>query len=310
MGSLVFYYFLKWAESPKGGNGGENWTENHIESFINIAGPLLGVPKGLTALLSGETRDTMDLGSYGAYALEKFFSKRERAELFRTWVGGSSMLPKGGDGIWGNLTWAPDDRHPHTATVSYGNMLAFPPDVNDDVVDDPKHGGAGVRSQAAIMHNHTARLGIELLHRATPQEYHEMLRTNYSYGISTSKEEIEKNEKVPNKWTNVVESRLPLAPNMRIYCFYGVGIETERSYFYARSEAEDGEIKLICGEGEGGECIGEDGVPVEKLEVGSVPNRPLEFTNPPNVVSITVGCIWVEGHCYYWLMDARSLIQK
>src|SRR5436309_406195 len=127
MGSTVFYYFLKWVESDLGGKGGPNWVENHIESFVNIAGPmlgryfcpisvgaaastqhiyftgahglerLLGVPKALTMLLSGETRDTAQLGTFGSYVLERFFSRHERAELFRTWGGASSLLPRGNE---------------------------------------------------------------------------------------------------------------------------------------------------------------------------------------------------------------------
>lgn len=81
----MFPYFLRWVQDPNGGNGGSDWTEKHIASFVNIAGPMVGVPKALTAMLSGETRDTMSLGSFGAYLLEKFFSRRERANLMRTW---------------------------------------------------------------------------------------------------------------------------------------------------------------------------------------------------------------------------------
>jgi phospholipid:diacylglycerol acyltransferase len=78
MGVLVTWYFFNWVASPMGGNGGEYWVDDHIESFINIAGCVLGVPKvhlsktslrillpingvpaqALLALISGETRDT------------------------------------------------------------------------------------------------------------------------------------------------------------------------------------------------------------------------------------------------------------
>jgi len=40
------------------------------------------------------------------------------------------------------------------------------------------------------------------------------------------------------KWTNPLEVRLPYAPSMKIYCVYGHGKETERSYWYARGEYE------------------------------------------------------------------------
>jgi phospholipid:diacylglycerol acyltransferase len=38
------------------------------------------------------------------------------------------------------------------------------------------------------------------------------------------------------KWINPLEARLPLAPNMRIYCLYGVGKPTERSYWFIRCD--------------------------------------------------------------------------
>ncbi|RHZ45379.1 hypothetical protein Glove_680g74 [Diversispora epigaea] len=69
-------------ESPLGGNGGKNWINDHVESFVNIGGPLLGLPKALSALLSGEMCDTVELGAFGIYVLKRFFSKLERAELF------------------------------------------------------------------------------------------------------------------------------------------------------------------------------------------------------------------------------------
>ncbi|GES89222.1 phospholipid:diacylglycerol acyltransferase [Rhizophagus clarus] len=123
MGGLVTLYFFKWVESPTGGNGGPNWVNEHVESFVNIGGPLLGLPKALSALLSGEMRDTVELGAFGIYVLERFFSKLERADLFRTWGGLSSMLPKGGEEIWGNESQAPDDSDDTSDT--YGTMLTM-----------------------------------------------------------------------------------------------------------------------------------------------------------------------------------------
>lgn len=50
----MFPYFLKWVESKDHGQGGSRWVNDHIESFINIGAPLLGVPKAITSLLSGK----------------------------------------------------------------------------------------------------------------------------------------------------------------------------------------------------------------------------------------------------------------
>jgi phospholipid:diacylglycerol acyltransferase len=74
----------------------------------------------MSALLSGEMRDTVEINAAGVYLLERLFSRAERAALFRSWAGASSMLMKGGNAVWGNGTHAPDD--PVNATISGGNV--------------------------------------------------------------------------------------------------------------------------------------------------------------------------------------------
>jgi phospholipid:diacylglycerol acyltransferase len=38
-----------------------SWWQDNIEAWINVAGSLLGVAKAMTAFLSGEMRDTVEL---------------------------------------------------------------------------------------------------------------------------------------------------------------------------------------------------------------------------------------------------------
>lgn len=76
MGGSLMLYFLKWVEAEPdefgfGGGGGKDWVENNVEAWINIAGTLLGVPKAMTAFMSGEMRDTVELNPMGSYVLEK-----------------------------------------------------------------------------------------------------------------------------------------------------------------------------------------------------------------------------------------------
>lgn len=47
-GDNVFRNFLFWAEQEE-----EGWVEKHIANYINVSGPVLGVPKSVTAMLSG-----------------------------------------------------------------------------------------------------------------------------------------------------------------------------------------------------------------------------------------------------------------
>ena len=50
-GDNVFRNFLMWATEEPGAD--PDWAETHIHAYINIAGPVLGVAKSMTSLLSG-----------------------------------------------------------------------------------------------------------------------------------------------------------------------------------------------------------------------------------------------------------------
>ncbi|KAL7951196.1 LACT domain-containing protein [Trichoderma barbatum] len=214
MGSQVIFYFYHWVESDQGGRGGGDWVDRHVDSWINISGCMLGAVKGLTAVLSGEMRDTAQLNALAIYGLEKFLSKEERAELFRAMPGISSMLPLGGNAIWGDLDGAPDDQHDQG--FSHGSLLNFRVGSNWTTPD----------------RNFTVDASMEYLFNTTEDWYKDQVKRSYSHGVAHTTAEVEANEKDPRKWINPLESRLPLAPNLKIYCFYGVGKPTERSYYY------------------------------------------------------------------------------
>ncbi|KAI5466493.1 Lecithin:cholesterol acyltransferase-domain-containing protein [Mariannaea sp. PMI_226] len=218
MGSQVLYYFLHWVQSEQGGRGGHDWVERHVDSWINISGCMLGAVKDLTALLSGEMRDTAQLNPFAIYGLEKFLGKEERAEIFRAMPGISSMLPIGGNAVWGDLNWAPDDKPGQN--FSYGSLLNFRTGSNWTVPD----------------RNLTVDDSMEYLFNTTETWYQDMLKGSYSRGVAHTVAEIEANEKDPKKWVNPLETRLPLAPSLKIYCFYGVGKPTERAYYYRSPE--------------------------------------------------------------------------
>jgi phospholipid:diacylglycerol acyltransferase len=202
MGSQVLFYFFHWVASAQGGNGGDDWVDKYIESWINISGCMLGALKGLTALLSGEMRDTAQLNEFAVYGLERFLCREERANLFRAMPGMSSMLPIGGDAVWGNMTWAPDDLPGQE--ISFGSFLNFRDSNNTRPAK-----------------NLTVEASFELLHNATEDWYHNQLKSSYSQGVAHTKAEVDANENDPRKWINPLETRLPLAPNLKVYCFYG-----------------------------------------------------------------------------------------
>lgn len=202
MGSQVLFYFFHWVAAESGGQGGDSWVDDHIDSWINISGCMLGALKGLPAVLSGEMKDTAQLNAFAVYGLEKFLSREERAELFRAMPGISSMLPIGGNAVWGNSTWAPDDLPGQN--VTYGNFLNF----------KQTNGTKEYR-------NLTVEDSLSYLMDTTEKWYQDQVHGSYSHGVAHTTAEVKANEKDPRKWINPLETRLPLAPNLKIYCFYG-----------------------------------------------------------------------------------------
>ncbi|RVX74818.1 hypothetical protein B0A52_01095 [Exophiala mesophila] len=221
MGSQVLFYFMKWAEHKDHGRGGSSWVNDHIDSWINISGCMLGTAKDIPAVLSGEMKDTAQLNAFAVYGLERFLSKEERAEIFRAMPGISSMLPKGGEAVWGNSTWAPDDLPSPQQNTTNGIFLSFKPKANSTEIPHK---------------NLTMSESLEYLNQNSEDWYKDQIKHAYSHGVAHTKAEVEKNEDIPRKWMNPLEARLPNAPNLKIYCFYGIGKPTERAYYYKETD--------------------------------------------------------------------------
>ncbi|KAJ4291515.1 phospholipid:diacylglycerol acyltransferase [Collariella sp. IMI 366227] len=185
MGSQVVFYFFHWVGSRHGGNGGDDWVEKHIDSWINVSGCMLGAVKDVSAILSGEMRDTAQLNAFAVYGLEKFLSKSERAEIFRAMPGMSSMLPIGGSAIWGNLTSAPDDQpgQPH----SFGSFLNFRTTQNFTSIPS---------------RNFTVDDAMAYLLATTEDWYVNLIKSSYSWGVAHTTAAVNANEDLPHKWIN------------------------------------------------------------------------------------------------------------
>ncbi|KAH9917564.1 phospholipid:diacylglycerol acyltransferase [Fomitopsis serialis] len=220
---------FKWVESPEHGNGGPTWVEDNVEALITIAGTHLGVVKSMSAFLSGEMKDTVQVHPAGAYVLERFFSRRERQTLFRSWAGSASMWMKGGDAVWGNATSAPDDMSDDAR--SHGELILF-----RESVLSTEGAKSGLRNMTA------SEASTWILER-TPTQFQKMIDSNYSFGIERDEEQLKRNNKDHRKWSNPLEIQLPNAPTTKFYCVYGHGKETERSYWYTREGYEHDEVQ-------------------------------------------------------------------
>lgn len=217
MGSQIVFYFLKWveAEGASYGNGGPAWTETHVDSFINVAGTLLGAPKTVPALISGEMKDTIQLNALAMYGLEKFFSRKERLDMIQTWGGIPSMVPKGGDLIWGDLALSVEDSL-HNKTSSFGSFIRFEKETNSSL----------------LKNNLTMEGAIDVMLELSPSWLQERISDQYSFGYAGTPQELSQNEKHHSHWANPLEVPLPNAPSLKIYCIYGINNPTERAYVY------------------------------------------------------------------------------
>ncbi|KAG7661385.1 LRO1 [[Candida] subhashii] len=258
MGSQVIFYFMKWVEANGElyGNGGPNWVNDHIEAFVDISGSSLGAPKTISALMSGEMKDTVQLNALAVYGLEQFFSRRERVDLLRSFGGIASMIPKGGDLLWGNLTYAPDD--PTNALHENGTL----PEFETNSTSNRETFGTFIQFKESdgATYNVTMAESIDKLLDNSPEWYSKRVRENYSFGVASTKQEIQENNQIQSKWSNPLEAALPNAPDLKVYCFYGVGKPTERAYTYTTADSSlrlpyvidpDAENPVYFGDGDG-----------------------------------------------------------
>lgn len=234
----VMVYFMKWVESPHGGHAGPHWVDANIEAFVNIAGPTLGTVKSISALMSGEMKDTAELGGLSRF-LEFFFAHPSRAALARSWSSVFTMLPIGGEAIWGDANGAPDEVASRFAKPTEGE------DGEQVVVDAAtipahvdEHGSSGLTVQ--FTNDSHSNLTITQVHNllgamdANLHTFREMIDVN---GVADDPAAPEYDD--PRYWINPLTSTLPRAPTMKMFCMYGVGKPVERGYVYQANDPDD-----------------------------------------------------------------------
>lgn len=246
LGGIIWLYFQKWVESNlvteqvQGGGGGSNWVDRHIHAVVSIGAPYLGLPKAVCMTISGEMRDTAQMGKFETFLLDMLMNKKERLGLFRTWLGGYAMLPKGGNLIWGSTVGGVVDAPSgvaygivHFNETTSGRGLGAAEEVNEEEArKSPSHKRATPPSSLKKDTYNTDDLD-EILEAFLPPPAYERVKRAYTWeGIAKNAQEVAANEKNPGTWTNPLLSALPKAPNLKMYCLYGVGKDTERGYEY------------------------------------------------------------------------------
>lgn len=135
MGGNVLQYFLQWVHSPQAEGVGASmpceagrvsgnssfagqpcsdplvaggwWAETYLHSVAYLACPMLGVPKTVATLLSGETREVVSMPPLLRAVKNSVLSDKDTRRLFRSMSSLTTMLPLGGDAVWGKPLGAP-----------------------------------------------------------------------------------------------------------------------------------------------------------------------------------------------------------
>ena len=242
-GDTLSRYFLEWVESSKGGKGGSTWVNDNIAAYVNIAGPTLGMPKSVSALLSGEMRDTailneleMTLGPMISTFVEKLIGSLEEITLvFRSWSSLWSMLPIGGDEVWGGSEIVASsanngdpeeviDETPLSADIADANFLTI---REFESREKKKWQTRKQREASATLTGLTMENSLHFLHDLAKQ-------------TTPANAETSLKKRTKDKWFgHPLHSKLPNAPKMKMFCFYGVGKSTERSYRYTKDGLGD-----------------------------------------------------------------------
>ncbi|KAK4719834.1 hypothetical protein R3W88_018172 [Solanum pinnatisectum] len=138
MGVNYFLHFLKWVEAPPpvGGADGPGWCAKHIKAIMNIGPAFLGVPKAVANILSAEGKDVAFIRAMapGLFDLETFgFQTFQHVmRVFRTWDSVISLLPKGGETVWGDLNRSPEEENVcHSAKTQYLHSSSKESNGND-----------------------------------------------------------------------------------------------------------------------------------------------------------------------------------
>ncbi|MED6206024.1 hypothetical protein PIB30_023091 [Stylosanthes scabra] len=239
MGAVYFLHFLKWVETPRdmgGGGGGPGWCDKHIKAVMNISPSFLGSPRAVSNIFSAEGNDVPFVRALASGLLNfDYFGRRSLENIMQvcqTWDSIISLMPKGGETIWGDLDWSHEEGN---------NCDPVNKRYEEQFINNNTYNGSDDKQKKPIKYQRIISFGKAFdqiknnnvfAHQqeiASPKTM-ERAKAHFSHGIAENIDDPKYSHH--RYWSNPLETQLPNAPDMEIYCLYGVGIPTKRSYVY------------------------------------------------------------------------------
>ncbi|KAJ8563492.1 hypothetical protein K7X08_031944 [Anisodus acutangulus] len=239
-GVTYFLHFLKWVEAPPpvGGGGGPGWCAKHIKAIMNIGPAFLGVPKAVANILSAEGKGVAFIRAMvpGLLDSETFRCQtlQHVMRVFRTWDSIISFLPKGGETIWGDLNRSLEEENVcHSAKTQYLRSSWKGNNENDTNIRRIIQVKELAKYRRLVSFGKAAsEIPSSQLSFIDPKR----AEAHFSHGIAENLEDPKYSHY--KYWSNPLETTLPDAPEMEIFCSYGVCIPTKRSYVYKMSPSD------------------------------------------------------------------------
>ncbi|KAJ1621720.1 Lecithin:cholesterol acyltransferase-domain-containing protein [Pavlovales sp. CCMP2436] len=238
MGSTVWSYFQQWVTSVEGGKSSAAWIHEYVQAVVLIGPSALGTPKAVTGLLMGESRDfTYLTGTLGSL-VDSVLSAPTRRRMMRSFPSTQSLLPMGGEAVWGDAGGAPDD--PPMEEGSEGGT------VHGVLLQKQMPGGkieplltsrqAMKLIAADAARSELSENGWSSSSEAEAEAGSPPFRYHYRHELGEPAELQHPSEAT---WINPLATALPYAPQLSMYCLYGVGVPTERSYVVTSAQTEE-----------------------------------------------------------------------
>lgn len=191
--------------------------------------------------------DTVFMGAVGNL-VESFIGRKLRQELWATWGSLYAMLPKGG--VWGNNIIEMTDIQEVEKEVRKEDKKRLKTEEEARIKEENARLKADLKkSKESIMNEALKDTILEAMNSFASRRTHSasqvidfLLKWGAGQGPNTSPARLlsfdHQHKDGEKTWHDVSRTPLPHAPKMKIYCLYGVGLETEKGYFYKRAETE------------------------------------------------------------------------